>query len=99
MSPEEQEQVVKAALFPDPNKAIDATLGHLHPFADMDEEGFKCIAYLADIEEPEKSIVRKVLSAGAALELVRPDDQVDEAHQVHSDFYKLLARIRLKTTE
>ena len=94
----EQEQIVRVALLPDADVAIDTTLGHLHPLVEKD--GFTCIAYLTDLDdETLKAIVRKVLSAGAAIGLVRPDDQVDEAYQVHSDFYRLLARLRLNPTD
>jgi hypothetical protein len=92
LPPTGQEPVVRAALLPDPPSAIDATLGQLHPLAE--EDGFTCIAYLAETEEPLKAVVRKVLAAGSAIGLVRPDDQADEAYQVHSDFYRLLAQLR-----
>ena len=94
----EQEQVVRVALLPDANVAIDTTLGHLHPL--VEEEGFTCIAYLENLDdETLKATLRKVLSAGAAIGLVRPDDRFDEAYQVHSDFYRLLARLRLNPTD
>jgi len=98
MSSAEQEQIVRVALLPDANIAIDATLAHLHPLAD--EDGFTCIAYLTEIDdEMQKATVRKVLAAGSAIGVVRPDDQANQAYQVHSDFYRLLARLRLGSTD
>lgn len=90
VSSAEQEQIVRVALLPDASKAIDATLENLYP---IEEYPFTSILHLDDVEEPVQAIVRKVLSAGSAIKMVRPDGE-PRSYQVHSDFYRLLAQIR-----
>lgn len=91
LSAAEQEQIVQAALLPNPRRAIDATLEHLYPC--KEQNGFTCILHLNDIEDDLlHTIVRKALSAGSAIRMVRPDGS--GSYQVHGDFYKLLARLR-----
>ena len=93
---------MKVALLPDANVAIDVTLGHLSPTVDQYGDGFTCRADLDAIDDPQKSIVRKALAGGAALGLVRPEevysaDATGDAYEVHSEFYRLLARLRAES--
>jgi hypothetical protein len=88
----EQEQIVRVALLPDPSKAIDATLEHLYPA--QDRPGFTTVLHLEDVDQSLQSIVRKVLSAGSAINMVLADDEERLTYHVHGDFYKMLARLR-----
>jgi hypothetical protein len=91
----EQQRLVAVAVLPDANRAIDIVLENLYP--NDDEPGFTTALELDEIEDPvDTTIARKVMAAGAALELVKPDGSVPRMYYVHSDFYKLLASLRAK---
>ena len=54
---------------------------------------FTSILHLDDVEGSVSVIVRKVLSAGAALCMVEPSSK-SNAYLLHSDFYRLLTKLR-----
>jgi hypothetical protein len=90
----DQQHLVAVALLPDPNRAIDIVLENLYP--NDEEPGFTTILHLDEIEESAGTIARKVLAAGAALDFVKPDGSGSRTYYVHSNFYKLLASLRMK---
>jgi hypothetical protein len=88
----EQRQLVWVALLPDRNRAIDIVLENLYPSHEAPDH--TTVLHLEEIDEPEKAIARKVMAAGAALDLVVPDPDEPLTYHVHGEFYRLLASLR-----
>src|SRR5262249_50098574 len=82
------EEVVRSALLPDPVEAIDTLLLNLRP-CDQKKD-FSCIVQLDELNDDEVYVVRKTLAAGAALGMILVDDDDEDRHHVHRDFYRLL---------
>lgn len=92
LAPSDGEQVVYTALFPDIDRPICYLFENIYPSNKI--PGFTSELDLNDLEEHTVVPIRRVLSAGAALHLVRPDDIDGNKFYVHAEFYKLLTRVR-----
>ena len=86
----------KGRSIPDPARAIDVTLAYLYP--ETSWPGFTSVLRLNEVHSSLNFTVRKLLSAGAALYLVRDDPSQENTYYVAPELHRLLARIRAETS-
>lgn len=96
------EQVAAAALRPHVQEHADIVIGHLHPMKPVD--GFTSTVSLAALAASNQlpdlydaRVVRRVMNAGATVEMVAPDKTEDGRFYVRPDFYEALLMLSARS--
>jgi hypothetical protein len=94
------EQVVAAALFPHPQEHADIVIGHLDPLKPVD--GFTSTVSLTALggslgEEYDARVIRRVMNAGATVDMVAPDKTEDGRFYVRPELYETLLMLSARS--
>lgn len=93
------EQVLSAALRPHVHEHADIVIGHLHPMKPV--EGYTSTVSLADLkaiyDAYDVRIIRRVMNAGATVEMVAPDKTEEGRFYVRPELYEALLMLSARS--
>ena len=99
----ELEKILIVALIPDVSDNAEVVLSHIHPTKESDatkriiSDGYSGEIKLAEVERPsDLARVRKVINAGATMQVVLRDKENDRVYYLHNSMYKCLALLHAK---
>ncbi len=88
------EEIVDNALLPDKARAAELMAGVVKPVMDENDTGFVAQIDLENLNHDEDTQIRKILTAGAVLGLIKQEDPSSSVYLVRSELIEYIASVR-----
>ncbi len=89
-------EIVDNALLPDKAYSAELVLNVMHPMLDKENTGYMASVNLNGLQLDQLLVIRKVLTAGASLGLIKHDEADTHIYFVRSELFEYLSSVRAR---